>query len=157
MSRSGYNDCDDGDYWQFICWRGAVTSAMNGRRGQAFLREMLDAMDALPEPKLTAHELVSHVGPRGPLKIPKACAIGTVALKRGVDVSNLDPENYDAVANAFGISSALAREIVYINDEWEQDPVKRFYAVRRWVKASIIGPVIIEDESGRWADDGGRV
>ena len=36
MSRSGYNgepDCD----WQWIMYRGAVTSATNGKRGQKLL------------------------------------------------------------------------------------------------------------------------
>ena len=46
MSRSGYTD-DMEDMWQHICWRGAVASAIRGRRGQAFLREMLAAMDAI--------------------------------------------------------------------------------------------------------------
>jgi len=47
MSRSGYSDdCDD--QWSLICWRGAVKSAIRGKRGQAFLKEMLAALDALP-------------------------------------------------------------------------------------------------------------
>lgn len=51
MSRSGY--CDDGDYgqWEMIMWRGAVTSAFRGKRGQAFLKEMLDSRD-LPAPPM---------------------------------------------------------------------------------------------------------
>ena len=55
MSRSGYHDGID--QWDLIRWRGAVASAIRGKRGQAFLREMLDALDALPEPKLIAHDL----------------------------------------------------------------------------------------------------
>jgi hypothetical protein len=46
MSRSGYDEsCDDN--WGLICWRGAVASALRGRRGQAFLRELVDALDAV--------------------------------------------------------------------------------------------------------------
>jgi hypothetical protein len=37
MSRSGYSD--DLENWSLIRWRGAVASAIRGRRGQAFLRE----------------------------------------------------------------------------------------------------------------------
>lgn len=44
MSRSGYNDDCDG--WALIRWRGAVNSAINGKRGQAFLRELVAALDA---------------------------------------------------------------------------------------------------------------
>lgn len=55
MSRSGYSDeCDD---WQLIMWRGAVASSMRGRRGQAFLKETLAALDALPEKKLIDYDL----------------------------------------------------------------------------------------------------
>lgn len=49
MSRSGYSDDYDFDNWQLIRWRGAVNSAINGRRGQAFLKELLTAIEALPE------------------------------------------------------------------------------------------------------------
>ncbi|ENQ7660184.1 hypothetical protein ACEQOL_006537 [Pseudomonas aeruginosa] len=41
MSRSGY--CDDLDNWSLICWRGAVSSAIKGKRGQAFLIELREA------------------------------------------------------------------------------------------------------------------
>ncbi len=155
MSRSGYSDDYDLGQWSFICWRGAVTSAIRGRRGQAFLREMLDAMDALPEPKLIAHELETA---------DSVCAIGTVGRKRGIDMTGLDPEDSSTVAGKFGISDALAREIVYINDEAacyyphrEETPEMRFFRVRKWVIKQFESPFIREDESGRWADDGGRV
>lgn len=55
MSRSGYSD--DLDSWSMIRWRGAVTSATRGARGQAFFREMLAALDAMPEKKLIADDL----------------------------------------------------------------------------------------------------
>lgn len=35
MSRSGYSDDCYG--WELICWRGAVNSAIKGKRGQSFL------------------------------------------------------------------------------------------------------------------------
>lgn len=42
MSRSGYtDDCDD--QWALIRWRGAVNSAIKGKRGQQALRGRLDA------------------------------------------------------------------------------------------------------------------
>jgi hypothetical protein len=43
--------------WSHIRWRGAVASAIRGGRGQAFLREMLAAMDAMPVKRLVANEL----------------------------------------------------------------------------------------------------
>jgi hypothetical protein len=52
MGRAGYSEDCDG--WALIRWRGAVTSAIRGKRGQAFLREMLDALDALPVKRIAS-------------------------------------------------------------------------------------------------------
>jgi hypothetical protein len=60
VSRSGYSDGCEG--WDLIRWRGAVESAIRGKRGQAFLKELLAALDALPEKKLVANELVTLQG-----------------------------------------------------------------------------------------------
>lgn len=171
MSRSGYTDDGGDDQWAMTMWRGAVKKAMNGSRGQAFLREMLASMDSLPEPKLVAEELKYEDG--------SVCAIGTVGLTRGLDMEGIVPDDWDAVAAKFGIAPAMVREIVYENDEVggynhyetvtigegaraktfrrprDEKPVERFYRMRRWIKRHINGPVIIEDEIGRWADDGG--
>ena len=69
MSRSGYSDdWDIGDNSGWL-YRGAVERAIKGKRGQAFLKEMLAAMDALPEPKLIAEELEQEGA---------VCAIGSV-------------------------------------------------------------------------------
>jgi hypothetical protein len=49
MSRSGYSDGWDNSVY---LWRGAVNSAVNGKRGQAFLRDLRDALEAKPEKTL---------------------------------------------------------------------------------------------------------
>lgn len=131
MSRSGYSDSCDG--WDLIRWRGAVSSAIRGKRGQAFLREMLEALDALPEKKLIESALVTPDG---------CCALGTVALKRGIDVSGVDVYDREVVAQKFGIAEAMAAEIMHENDEgcpyWHHRDngaadAKRFERVRAWV------------------------
>lgn len=130
MSRSGYSDDLDNN-WQLIIWRGAVASAIRGKRGQEFLKEMLAAFDALSEKELIAHELRAG---------DKVCAIGAVGAKRGVDMSRLDPEDRDAVADAFGIAPAMAAEITYMNDEamWgNESPEARFTRMREWIVAQI--------------------
>lgn len=128
MSRSGYNDgCDQ---WSLIMWRGAVASAIRGKRGQAFLKEMLAALDALPEKKLIAHKL-SNDG--------EVCAIGAVGTARGLDMSSMDSENADTVSAVFGISRAFACEIAWENDEiWcLETPERRFVRMRAWVERNI--------------------
>ncbi len=122
MSRSGYSD--DCENWSLICWRGAVTSAIRGKRGQAFLRELLAALDALPEKRLIADELE--------IKDGAVCAIGAVGKARGIDMSVLDPENMEKVATTFDIADAFAKEIVWVNDEagpWKETPEQRFIRV----------------------------
>jgi hypothetical protein len=143
MSRSGYtDDCDDN--WSVIMWRGAVASAIGGRRGQTFLREMLTALDALPVKRLVADKLA------GPDLVPcshwglyeteSVCAIGAVGKARGIDMHDLDPHDRDTVAAKFGIATAMAQEIVYINDEMgrrRETPEERFVRVREWVESEI--------------------
>jgi thiamine monophosphate kinase len=135
MSRSGYTeDCDEQISW--INWRGAVKSAIRGKRGQAFLYEMLQAMAALPERKLIAGELE---------KEGCVCAIGAVGKARGLDMSQLDPEDYTTVAGKFGIAEALAQEIVHLNDEiyHRESDEERFERMRRWIESNIFdGPAI---------------
>jgi len=140
MSRSGY--VNDGEQWQFICWRGAVSSALGGKRGQAFLREMLEALDSLPEPRLISDSLSSSE--ESDPKQRGVCAMGAVGLKRGV---KMDDYYYaEDVGNLFGISRAMAAEISWINDEsfcgsTAETPEDRFVRVRKWVKDQIVsGP-----------------
>ena len=130
MSRSGYSD-DCEDQWAFIRWRGVVASAIRGKRGQALLRAMADALDAMPVKELVAHELECRDG---------VCALGAVGRARGMDLSPLDPEDPDAVAAAFGIATPLAQEIVWINDEGSHRrelPSERWARVRAWVAKQI--------------------
>lgn len=129
MSRSGYSD--DLDMWALIRYRGAVASALRGKHGQAFLKELLAGLDAMPEKKLIRHELVAD---------GQYCALGVVGCNRGLDMTNLDPEDIHAVANAFGIADSLAREIVFMNDEYDfygATPEQVYNTVRNWVVENI--------------------
>ena len=131
MSRSGYDDYDgDCDQWQMIMYQGAVKSAFRGKRGQAFLREMLAALDALPIPILIMGELEADGA---------VCAIGAVGRARGVNMAKLDPEDAETVAGTFGIATCMAREIVYENDEWcdRDNPITRWVKIRAWVQSRI--------------------
>jgi hypothetical protein len=133
MSRSGYIE-DYESNWPMICWRGAVASAIRGRRGQAFLRDMLTALDSLEDKCLIKSDLVTPYG--------DVCAIGAVGVSRGINMTPIDPEDRDSVANTFGISPALAAEIMYLNDEWpyRETPKDRFSRMRAWIASEIKTP-----------------
>lgn len=131
MSRSGYSeDCED--YWAFIRWRGAVTAATKGRRGQAFLQEIVAALDAMPVKRLIADELVNEDG--------EVCAIGAVCRQRGLDTSGVDPEDREEVAALVGVATALVAEIEWLNDEdlRHSTPEKRWELMRSWIAAMIV-------------------
>lgn len=131
MSRSCYSD--DINQGELACWRGAVRSALRGKRGQAFLREMLAALDALPGKRLFPNVLVEE---------GECCAMGAVALARGLDVSGIDQHEPESVSDAFGIARAMAQEIAYVNDEdgsLAETPEQRWVRVRAWVEGKILG------------------
>ena len=110
MSRSGYTDnYGDDDPIAMGRWRGAVNSAIRGKRGQQTLRAILAALDAMPVKSLAAESLVTEKG--------EFCALGVLGAQRGIAIDNLDPDDPDEVAEAFGIAPAMVREIVYMNDE----------------------------------------
>lgn len=136
VTRSGYSeDCDN-----VALYRQAVDRALAGKRGQAFLREMLAALDVLPNKRLIAEDIVRADG--------EICGLGAVALLRGVDTSGIvDPTDREYVGQFFGIAPSMAAEIAYINDEcgrqvWSQSgpetPEERFTRVRAWVIENIV-------------------
>lgn len=105
MSRSGYsNDCEN-----LGLWRQAVARAIHGKRGQSFLREMADALDAMPVKELIAGDVVRNDN--------GVCAIGSVALARKLDVTEIDIYDGESVGKSFGVARALACEIAWENDE----------------------------------------
>lgn len=122
MSRHGYSD-DMDDQWALIRCRGAVKSSIRGKRGQAFLKELITGLDALPEKILIVEELEQD---------GQVCALGSVGRLRGMDMSKVDPEDFDSVKLAFGIPEALAREIMYENDEYCRDDADRWQRMRKW-------------------------
>lgn len=125
MSRSDYSEDCDG--WALIRWRGAVNSAIKGRRGQALLTDMANALDAMPVKRLISDELISKEG--------EVCALGAVARHRALKVEKIDPEDHWKVCAAFNIADALAREIAFLNDDdYCATPEQRWKRMREWVE-----------------------
>lgn len=144
MSRAGYSE--DIDQWQMIMWRGQVASATRGKRGQKLLIDLLAALDAMPEKALVQSELETEEG--------EVCALGALGKARGIDMKALDPDEPDQVAAAFDIAAPLAREIVFMNDEYfdveyvgnkrvDITPEARWFLMRWWVVAQIRPPATV--------------
>jgi len=129
MSRSGYSD----ECGNIELYRASVERALRGKRGQAFLRELATAMDAMPEKVLIAGDLVSEHG--------ECCTIGVVCKARQLDVSHLDVYDPETVAGAVGIARSMAAEIEYMNDEaaWGSElPNERWKRMRKWVADNLL-------------------
>lgn len=127
MSRSGYTD-DMDDVLAHGRWRAQVSSATRGKRGQALLRELLTALDAMPDKLLYPGNFATADG--------EFCALGVLGAKRGTKMDDLgDEEDCDPeqVGQRFGIAHAMAAEIMYLNDEFIDD--------WKWVEVEICGPV----------------
>jgi hypothetical protein len=158
MSRAGYYD--DDDPLAMGRWRAAVRSAMRGKRGQAFFKEALAALDAMPDKRLIAgylvvdgdqipygdkpdiivgaDELVDRQGV--PMPMGAVCLLGAVGQARGLDMTDLDPEDIETVAPTFGLADAMTREIVYWNDEGGdrgETPEQRWKRMRAWIAKQI--------------------
>ena len=130
MSRSGYSkDCEN-----LGLWRAAVARAINGKRGQTFLRDMVAALDAMPVKELVAEEFVRDA--------EHVCAMGCVAVARQIDVTDLDIYDPESVGQRLGIAKALAAEVAFENDggfyyEAEETPAARWVRMRKWASAQL--------------------
>jgi hypothetical protein len=134
MPRSGYtDDCEGG---ALGTWRGQVASAMRGKRGQAFFRDLVAALDAMPAKRLVADEFESD---------GEVCALGSLARRKGIDFAGfsraVNNEDYSPLAGAFNIAEQLAQEVMWINDEdgpyrGETDE-QRWTRVRAWAARQI--------------------
>lgn len=111
MSRSGYTE-DIDDVLAYGRWRAAVLSATRGRRGQVLLKQLVDALDEMPDKRLYPGSFATAEG--------EFCALGALAAARGIKTDDLgDEEDCDPreVGDRFDIARALAAEIMFMNDE----------------------------------------
>lgn len=114
MSRSCYTDDEDyDDPLAAYRWRQAVKRAIEGKRGQALLRELLEALDSMHDKRLYAGSFATSGG--------EYCVLGVLGAKRGVKMDDLGSEedgcDPSLVGDRFGIARAMAAEIMYKNDE----------------------------------------
>jgi hypothetical protein len=125
MSRSGYSDdYGDDDPLALGRYRAQVASAIRGRRGQALLRELRAALDAMPVKELVAGELEAE---------GQFCALGVVGQARGLNLAAIDTYDVESLGPKFNIAEQLAREIMWVNDD--------HVSAHKWVEVEICGPV----------------
>lgn len=166
MSRAGYNevdDCDPDSALRGYGWQANVRRCIAGRKGQALLWELYQALEALPTREIVTGALLDT-------STGSVCSLGALAVHRKMLIPaefcttgapDDEPDEYefaDAMGPLFGIKDMLAREIMYENDEgdqwhWEDDgtvchgvrygetrkyrtsdtPAERWQRMRRWI------------------------
>lgn len=128
MSRSGYT-YDNEDPLAHGRWRQAVKRALHGKRGQAMLRELVEALDSMEDKRLYPGSFATPEG--------KFCTLGVLGAKCCTKMDDLGDEyecDIEQVGQRFGIAPAMAAEIMYLNDEYAVDCWK-------WVDVVICGPM----------------
>lgn len=127
MSRHGYSD----DCENLAMWRGVIASATRGKRGQAFFRALLAALDAMPEKRLVEGDIEDGEG--------AVCALGCLGKARGINLSSLDTHDWDTLGDVFDIARQLAQEVMFVNDDCHAPtPEDRWRQVRGWAARQII-------------------
>jgi hypothetical protein len=114
VSRSCYSD-DYGDDFpgQLELYRANVARSIAGARGQARLRELRDALLAMPEKKLAAALFAPPSG--------EACALGAWAKRHVQDadaVAHFDGDDNDTaeLLKGYGWPRLVVMDLVYEND-----------------------------------------
>ena len=117
-------------------WRGQVASAIRGKRGQAILKELLCALDEMPEKKLYPNSFQTEAG--------GFCTLGVLGNKKGIPMDNLgdsdDGCDQREVGRRFNIAYQLASEIMFMNDEgcrYQATPEQRWEDMRKWIAENI--------------------
>jgi hypothetical protein len=140
VSRSGYTD--DCDSYLLNLWRANIGRATAGKRGQAFFRALLDALDAMPEHKLTSGELENEEG--------AVCALGALRVAKGIPLDDSVAESeWDSLGEVFGVAPMLCQEVMYENDEGrrgKETDEERWQRMRSWV-ADQLKPESAEGQS----------
>lgn len=148
-----FSDGDEEYPGQWWLWEQALFRAVNGRRGQQILRELEQALLALPEKQLIEGRLSDGKG---------VCAVGAYVthkrveageprdevlamLKRRAELADGDLDGWQAEeetilqAEATGMQLTLAVSVASLNDEYYPvTPEQRYERVLEWVQKRII-------------------
>lgn len=105
----------EGDGENPICytWEGNIRRICRGKRGQRILRELCEALLALPERRLIANKLENK-------RTGEVCAIGALARYKGAlpdFEDDGDSELTREVGENLGLGFMLTWELGYMNDE----------------------------------------
>lgn len=142
---------DDGDEENFpnqqALYAQATKNALKGKRGQAALKELEEALLAMPEKRLIEGGLCDNAG--------GVCAVGAMAVHRQVKAGLMTREDamtmiatkygddfhatLEVGREVLGLLGCVAVEFAYVNDEeaCASTPEDRYDIVLNWVREQI--------------------
>jgi hypothetical protein len=134
------NITDEEDFpGQFGLWQANCDRSIQGKPGQAVLRELETALLALSEKRLIADELEDADG--------EVCAIGALVRHRGVEIKS-DPEEMEEVGVELGMPRLVAWKVVQVNDDIDYryvgdkrvdyTPEERYEKMLAWTQKQLI-------------------
>lgn len=144
MSRFNGENYDEEWNNQWELWEANTLRHMRGPAGQAILRELREALLALPERKLINSRLADEQG--------CVCTIGALALHRGRKVEELaalipaelwdeyeEELKTEALGRELGLKHVMIVALAGQNDDtWRTEtPEQRFERVLKWVESEI--------------------
>lgn len=147
MSRVDYNEWDD--EWGHLHtgrWERNSRAVLASKRGQTALRDLREALIALPLKRLAA-DTFCEVDDKGNVE---ACVLGAFALHKGIDPQRLSGlngvdanETADWATGALGLTFTLAWNLVDMNDEkyGSYTPEQRYEAFVLWLNKVIVSEV----------------
>jgi hypothetical protein len=147
MSRVGNDDWDHESSMTTEMWENIYRRAREGKRGQAFLKELETSLLAMPEKKLISGAFCRE---------GQVCALGSVAVKRKIDAGvpreeaikwveaelpeNDENDSEDDILNAsvreLKMTRSLAYEVMERNDRDLTDE-ERYSQVLEWTRENI--------------------
>jgi hypothetical protein len=128
----------EGDYdeefpGQYMLWEANLERHFSGKAGQAKLRELRDALVALPEKRLIETRLADEQG--------NVCALGALVVHHRVEAGE------DRGAVLAEIAQRIHDDDGYV-DTWEAEEGTRKEALRCGVKPPLIYTVAYENDFG---------
>ncbi len=152
MGRSGYSEWDDYDeasQWAMIRQSGARKAALRGKRGQAFLRRLAAALDAMPVKALIAipeYPEGENADAAGRLGSPAGavCVLGSLAAACGMKPHEIDATKHNDLAKMFDVAPTIVRDLEWENDQTyatgpdgATEDERRWKCLRHWVDENI--------------------
>ncbi len=151
MSRFDGDD-GDGEGMPPQLWMQAVRNALKGKRGQAILRELKEALLSLPRPHLISGVVAfeGEVCPLGALarrriEAGEAIKVYGRTLRTAEDLESMrfdlgDEMGAVELGEAMGLKRAMAWGLAYENDEggpWKETDAGRYQRILGWIEGCL--------------------